>query len=137
MTAARPLSLWVYGAGIRDGAGPDTQHAMLSWLRERGFRTNPEAGRFDTIGDVAAAIEAWETRRTTLDYEIDGAVIKVDSFDQQERLGALHDRPRWARAYKWAPSTAITTLRRIHIRVGRTGAAQPAGRSSSRWRSAA
>ena len=60
-----------------------------------------------------------------LDYEIDGIVIKLDSFEQQQRLGALHERPRWARAYKWAPSTAITTLNRIHIRVGRTGALNP------------
>ena len=52
-------------------------------------------------------------------------MIKVDSFDQQQRLGALHERPRWARAFKWAPSTAVTTLNRIHIRVGRTGALNP------------
>ncbi len=125
VTAARPLSLWVYGAGVRDGAGPDTHHEMLSWLREHGFRTNPEAARLETTEEVTAAIAAWERRRASLDYEIDGVVIKVDSFDQQERLGALHDRPRWARAFKWAPSTAVTTLRRIHIRVGRTGALNP------------
>src|SRR3712207_9517207 len=60
-----------------------------------------------------------------LDYEIDGVVIKVDSLDQQRRLGALHGRPRWARAYKWAPMTANTKLLRINIRVGRTGALNP------------
>ena len=60
-----------------------------------------------------------------LDYEIDGIVIKVDSVDQQNRLGALHGRPRWARAYKWAPMTANTKLNKIHIRVGRTGALNP------------
>jgi DNA ligase (NAD+) len=125
ITAERPLSIWVYGSGVRDGAGPDTQFATLAWLRERGFRTNPLVERFETIGDVAAACEAWEQRRLGLDYEIDGIVVKVDSFDQQQRLGALHERPRWARAFKWAPSTAITTLERIHIRVGRTGALNP------------
>ena len=52
-------------------------------------------------------------------------MIKVDDLDQQRRLGALHERPRWARAFKWAPSTAVTTLRKIHIRVGRTGALNP------------
>ena len=98
---------------------------MLAWLRERGFRTNPHAERLETIDQVAAACESWESRRAELDYEIDGIVIKVDSFDQQRRLGALHERPRWARAFKWAPSTAITTLDRIHIRVGRTGALNP------------
>ena len=64
-------------------------------------------------------------RRAELDYEIDGIVIKVDSFDQQRRLGALHERPRWARAFKWAPMTAVTRLNKIAIRVGRTGALNP------------
>ncbi len=125
ITAERPLSIWIYGAGVHDGATPDTHFDMLTWLRERGFRTNPHAERLETIEDVAAACEAWETRRVELDYEIDGIVIKVDSFAQQARLGALHERPRWARAFKWAPSTAITTLEHIHIRVGRTGALNP------------
>jgi len=125
VTAERPLSIWVYGAGVHGGQAPDTQFAMLAWLRERGFRANPHAERLETIAEVAAACERWESRRAELDYEIDGIVIKVDSFDQQLRLGALHERPRWARAFKWAPSTAITTLIRIHIRVGRTGALNP------------
>ena len=125
ITAERPLSLWIYGAGVHEGHAPDTQFEMLAWLRERGFRTNPHAERFETVDEVAAACESWESRRAELDYEIDGIVIKVDSFDQQRRLGALHERPRWARAFKWAPSTAITTLNRIHIRVGRTGALNP------------
>ena len=67
----------------------------------------------------------WERRRAELDYEIDGIVVKVDSFDQQARLGALHERPRWARAFKWAPMTAETKLLKIAIRVGRTGALNP------------
>ena len=98
---------------------------MLEWLRERGFRTNPYAERLESIEDVAAACIDWERRRIELDYEIDGIVIKVDSLDQQRRLGALHSRPRWARAFKWAPMTAQTKLLKIHIRVGRTGALNP------------
>jgi DNA ligase (NAD+) len=125
VTAERPLSIWVYGAGVHEGSTPDTHFAMLAWLRQRGFRTNPHAERLETIEDVALSCEAWETRRAELDYEIDGIVIKVDSFAQQQRLGALHERPRWARAFKWAPSTAITTLKHVHIRVGRTGALNP------------
>ena len=125
ITAERPLSLWVYGAGVREGPSPEAHFAMLAWLREHGFRTNPHAERFVSIDEVAAACESWESRRVELDYEIDGIVIKVDSFDQQLRLGALHERPRWARAFKWAPSSAMTTLNRIHIRVGRTGALNP------------
>ena len=125
VTAARPLALWVYGFGAREGDFPQTQWEMLIWLREHGFRTNPHAERLETVAEVAEACRAWEARRAELDYEIDGIVIKVDDLDQQRRLGALHERPRWARAYKWAPSTAVTTLRKVHIRVGRTGALNP------------
>src|SRR5439155_999512 len=78
-----------------------------------------------SIEEVAKACREWERRRVELNYEIDGIVIKVDSFDQQRRLGSLHERPRWARAYKWAPMTATTRLNKILIRVGRTGALNP------------
>jgi DNA ligase (NAD+) len=126
ITAERPLSIWVYGTGVREGDGlPDTHFETLQWLRERGLRTNPFAVRLETIAEVAAACAEWEKRRIELDYEIDGIVIKVDSFAQQQRLGSLHERPRWARAYKWAPMTAVTRLNKIAIRVGRTGALNP------------
>ena len=81
-----------------------------------GSRRSPRSPLRASSGRAGAA---------ELDYEIDGIVIKLDSFAQQERLGALHERPRWARAFKWAPSTAVTTLNKIHIRVGRTGALNP------------
>jgi DNA ligase (NAD+) len=125
ITATRPLLVWVYGIGAADGLALDSQHETLAWLREHGFRTNPYVERVDAIEDVAALCAAWETRRQELDYEIDGVVVKVDSLEQQQRLGALHERPRWARAYKWAPMTAETKLVKIHIRVGRTGALNP------------
>jgi DNA ligase (NAD+) len=125
VTAARPLAIWVYGSGYREAVEVETQWELLEWLRERGFRTNPYSERLETIEEVAEACRAWETRRIDLDYEIDGIVIKVDSIDQQRRLGALHSRPRWARAFKWAPLTAETTLSKIHIRVGRTGNLNP------------
>jgi DNA ligase (NAD+) len=125
ITADRPLSTWIYGAGYREGVEFETQFGMLEWLAARGFRTNPYAERLESIDEVAAACIAWEKRRIELDYEIDGIVIKVDSLDQQRRLGALHSRPRWARAFKWAPMTAETKLLKIMIRVGRTGALNP------------
>jgi DNA ligase (NAD+) len=125
ITAGRPLAIWVYGSGYREGVEVETQWELLEWLRERGFRTNPYSERLETIEEVAEACRAWEARRIDLDYEIDGIVIKVDSIDQQRRLGALHSRPRWARAFKWAPLTAQTTLSKIHIRVGRTGNLNP------------
>jgi DNA ligase (NAD+) len=125
ITSERDLSIWVYGAGHRDGIEFETQWEALEWLRERGFRTNPYAKRHETLESVVHECVEWEKRRVELDYEIDGIVIKVDSIDQQRRLGSLHERPRWARAYKWAPMTAQTKLRRIHIRVGRTGNLNP------------
>src|SRR5437870_182576 len=125
ITARHPLSIWIYGVGQRDGLGTATHSQTLEWLREHGFRTNPYAERLESIEEVMKACREWELRRAELDYEIDGIVIKVDSLDQQARLGALHERPRWARAFKWAPMTATTRLNKIAIRVGRTGALNP------------
>jgi DNA ligase (NAD+) len=125
ITASRPLAVWVYGLGAVEGLQLASHWDELEWLREHGFRTNPFAERFETIEEVAKRCAEWERRRTELDYEIDGIVIKVDSLEQQAVLGALHSRPRWARAFKWAPMTAETTLNTIAIRVGRTGALNP------------
>ncbi len=127
VTRTMPLSNWAYGTGHRDGVAFESQWEQLEWLREHGFRTNPYAERLETIEEVARRCREWERRRAELDYEIDGIVIKVDSLEQQSRLGALHERPRWARAFKWAPLTAQTTLQKIAIRVGRTGALNPWG----------
>jgi len=125
ITASRPLAVWVYGLGAAEGLQLASHWETLEWLREHGFRTNPFAERLESIEEVAKRCAEWERRRTDLDYEIDGIVIKVDSLEQQAILGALHQRPRWARAFKWAPMTAETTLNKIAIRVGRTGALNP------------
>src|SRR5690349_8638737 len=125
ITASRPLAVWVYGLGLADGLSLESHWEELEWLREHGFRTNPFAERLDSIEEVAKRCRDWEKRRAELDYEIDGIVIKVDSLEQQAILGALHSRPRWARAFKWAPVTAQTKLNKIAIRVGRTGALNP------------
>jgi DNA ligase (NAD+) len=125
ITASRPLAVWMYGLGAAEGLDLGTHWETLEWLREHGFRTNPYSERHDSIEAVAEVCRLWETKRLELDYEIDGFVVKVDSFDQERRLGELHGRPRWARAYKWAPMTAQTKLLQIRIRVGRTGALNP------------
>ena len=125
ITAARPLSVWVYGTGYREGVAPDTHFETLAGgasAASARIRTRSASSRSRRWRRRCAE---WEQRRAELDYEIDGIVIKVDSFDQQQRLGALHERPRWARAFKWAPLTAETTLLKIAIRVGRTGALNP------------
>jgi DNA ligase (NAD+) len=125
VTAERPLSIFVYGIGVLEGVELASQWEALDWLRAHGYRTNPDAQRLETIDEVADACIAWEERRADLGYEIDGIVIKVDSFDQQRRLGTLHGRPRFARAFKWAPTSAVTRLKAIHVRVGRTGVLNP------------
>jgi DNA ligase (NAD+) len=125
ITAQRPLSVWAYGVGAHDGVGLRSHLETLQWLQARGFPINPFAERLDSIEAVSAACRDWEQRRVQLDYEIDGIVIKVDDLEQQRVLGALHQRPRWARAFKWAPMTATTRLQKIAIRVGRTGALNP------------
>jgi DNA ligase (NAD+) len=125
ITARRPLAIWIHGLGHREGLPADGHWESLQWLREHGFRTNPFAELHDSVESVARACTEWEKKRIELDYEIDGIVIKVDSFEQQRRLGSLHERPRWSRAFKWAPMTATTKLNKIAIRVGRTGALNP------------
>ena len=125
ITAERPLAVWAYGVGARDGLDLESHTQTLEWLRLQGFPTNPFAERLESIDAVAKACRAWEVRRAKLDYEIDGIVVKVDSLAQQQVLGSLHSRPRWARAFKWAPLTAVTRLERIAVRVGRTGALNP------------
>src|SRR4051812_32778169 len=125
ITAQRPLAIWIHGLGHKEGLPAGGHWESLQWLREHGFRTNPYAELHDSVESVARACELWEKKRIELDYEIDGIVVKVDSFEQQRRLGSLHERPRWARAYKWAPMTAQTKLNQILIRVGRTGALNP------------
>jgi DNA ligase (NAD+) len=125
VTRTMPLSIWVYGSGAHEAIEWDTHWDALQWLREHGFRTNPFAERLESIEEVAKRCVEWERKRGELDYEIDGIVIKVDSIAQQRELGSLHQRPRFARAFKWAPMTATTRLNEIKIRVGRTGALNP------------
>ena len=125
ITAARPLAFWAYGVGAREGVAFASHSQTLEWLKGHGFPINPFAQRLETIEEVAKACRLWERKRAELDYEIDGIVIKVDDYAQQLTLGALHQRPRWARAFKWAPLTATTRLNKIAIRVGRTGALNP------------
>ena len=125
VTAERDLSIWVYGTGGAPTASRSARTGRLSVAARARLPVNPHAKRHESLESVARECGEWEEKRIELDYEIDGIVIKVDSLDQQQRLGALHGRPRWARAFKWAPMTAQTKLLKIHVRVGRTGALNP------------
>ncbi len=125
ITASRPLRIWTYAIGHTEGLELDSQEAALAWLREHGFRVSDGVTEHDSPDAALEACHAWEARRGQLEYDIDGAVVKVSSVDQQRRLGAVSRDPRWAVAVKFAPTTALTTLRDIGVNVGRTGALNP------------
>jgi len=125
VTASRPLAVWFYAVGAAEGIGWRTHWELLEWLAARGFRINPHVKRVGTGDEITRACREWEERRSALDYDIDGAVVKVDDRQLQDILGAVAHDPRWAIAYKFAPSTAQTVLREIGINVGRTGVLTP------------
>jgi DNA ligase (NAD+) len=121
LAASRPLSMWTYGIGEVDGLEFGTHHEWLEWLRDHGFRVNPDVGVHDTVDEVVAACNAWQERRDRLDFEIDGVVVKVDDLDLQRQLGVVGREPRGAIAWKFPPTTATTTLKQVAWNVGRTG----------------
>ncbi len=124
-TAERPLAIWCYGIGHADGLDVASQSEALDWLRAAGFRVNPDIRRLEEIEAVHGECVAWEERRGSVDFDIDGAVVKIDDIGVQDRLGAVGRAPRWAIAYKFAPTTATTRLNGIMVSVGRTGALVP------------
>ncbi len=125
VTASRPLALLCYGVGALEGVAFDSHWSVLEWLREQGFPVNPLSRRHETFEGMAEACEGLVDLRAELDYDIDGCVVKIDRRDQQEALGAVGRDPRWAIAFKFPPTTAITKLLDIGINVGRTGALNP------------
>ena len=88
IAAARPLDVWCYAIGYSEGHRVRQSAEALGWLREQGFRVNPDIGHWPSIDDVAAACRGWEARRAELDFDIDGVVVKVDEFGLQAELGA-------------------------------------------------
>ncbi len=121
LAAERPLQIWCYGIGYRRGVEHATHSAEIEWLRERGFRVNGEVATHESGAEVVERCQWWESRREGLDYEIDGAVVKVDDRALWRELGVVGREPRWAIAWKFPPTTATTRLNRIVWNVGRTG----------------
>ena len=121
VTRSRPLSIWCYGLGASQGLDHDRHSESLAWLREHGFKVNEDVDLHDDIDSVVETARRWEQRREGLDYEIDGVVVKIDEYDVQEALGVVGREPRWAIAFKFAPTTAVTKLEKIAVNVGRTG----------------
>lgn len=126
ITAGRGLAFWSYQLGEVEG-GPEfaSHHETLEYLRTLGFPVNPEIRVVDSLQGVIEFCRHWQEHRHTLDYEIDGAVVKVDSLAQREVLGYTSRAPRWAIAFKFPPEERTTLLRDIQVSVGRTGRTTP------------
>ena len=127
LAAARPLSIWCYQVGVVQGDGVAfTSHwQALQWLKDRKFRVNPDIKLLDTPEQVIEQCLEWQHRRGELDFEIDGVVVKVDDLELQRRLGAVGRDPRWAVAWKFPPTTAVTKLERVMWNVGKFGDLRP------------
>ena len=125
IAAARPLDAIFYMLSHSDGPMPPTHRACLEAIRDAGLRTSPAVAVFSTIDEVLEHVSEWESRRDELEYEMDGMVVKLNSLEQQRRLGSTAKNPRWAIAYKFPAKQMTTTLLDIQIQVGRTGALTP------------
>jgi len=125
VTAARDLSTFMYQIADARPLGLKSQSAALAWLTTAGFRVNPDIEVCDTRERVRAFCQRAIERRHDLPYEIDGVVVKVDSFALQDELGYTAKAPRWAIAFKFPPEERTTVLREIRVQVGRTGAITP------------
>jgi DNA ligase (NAD+) len=125
LAAERPLSMWCYGLGVADGLSLGSHWESLQWLREHGFRVNDDVVALDSEDDVVAQCLAWQERRGELDFEIDGVVVKLDDVELQRRLGVVGRDPRWAIAWKFPPTTAVTHLRDVQWNVGKFGDLHP------------
>ncbi|HHW44993.1 MAG TPA: NAD-dependent DNA ligase LigA, partial [Desulfotomaculum sp.] len=125
VTASRQLSIFLYGIGEAAGITFQTHFQTLSVLRELGFPVNRHHRLFNHMDDVVQYCRRWQQERFDLPYAIDGLVIKVNSLEQQDRLGATMKSPRWAIAYKFPAEQARTRVVDIILRVGRTGVLTP------------
>jgi DNA ligase (NAD+) len=128
VTASRPLRLWSHGLGWAEGMRFESHSASLAWLLEAGLPVDPNITVVDTLEDVFAFTQHWQEHRHSVDYEIDGVVVKVDQIPLQEELGATSHAPRWAIAFKFPPEERTTLLRAIEVHTGRTGIVTPFAR---------
>ena len=140
LTAKRRLNFFAYSLGVArivpppsgEGRGegiskrpPASHWDALAWFAMLGLPTNPANRRAANIDEVLAIVAEWRDRRSTLDYQVDGLVIKVNRFDQQAELGQTSRFPRWCIAYKYPAEQAVTTLESVEFSVGKTGTITP------------
>lgn len=125
LCAERRLRLFAYGSGAAEGVTIKSHQQLLKQLKEWGFPVNPHVAAFDDIQEVIDYCTSWTDKMADLPYETDGMVIKVDDFDQRERLGYTSKAPRWVVAYKFEQEQAITTVKDIIVDVGKNGVLTP------------
>lgn len=125
IAASRQLDTFIYAIGDLQGEVVESHSEGLALLETLGFKVNQERRVFDDIDELLAFVESWTEKRPHLPYEIDGLVIKVDSYAQQQELGFTAKSPRWAVAYKFPAEEAVTVLEGIEVSVGRTGNVTP------------
>jgi DNA ligase (NAD+) len=125
ITASRPLGFFAYAWGEMSEMPAETQSGMIKWFERCGFKANPLTKMCGSLEELLQFHHKIETRRASLDYDIDGVVYKVDRIDWQERLGFVSRNPRWAIAHKFPAEKATTVVRDIEIQVGRTGFLTP------------
>ncbi|MGB3878876.1 MAG: NAD-dependent DNA ligase LigA [Shinella zoogloeoides] len=128
VTASRKLRFFAYAWGEMSDMPADTQFGMIGVLKSWGFPVNPMTERLTRVDDIIAHYREIGLARPDLDYDIDGVVYKVDELALQERLGFRSRSPRWATAHKFPAEQAFTTVEKIDIQVGRTGALTPVAR---------
>ena len=124
-TSARHLDFFGYQIGYVQGETIDTQWDALAAIRAWGFSVNPHIQLAHTMDEVIVFCKKWEQERFNLPYEIDGVVIKINDFFQQQELGTVARDPRWAIAFKYPPTQVATKLLNIDVNIGRTGAVNP------------
>jgi len=125
ISASRPLSLWVHSFGYAERVRFDSHSGFLAWCRDAGLPVAPTGEVHDDLDGVIAYVHKWEEHRHSVDWEIDGVVVKVDQIALQEELGATSHAPRWAVAYKFPPEERTTLLHEIAVNTGRTGIVTP------------
>jgi DNA ligase (NAD+) len=125
LAAERPLSFWAYQVGVTEGLALGSHWAAMQWLRGKGFPVHPDVTVLDSEDGVISQCQAWEQRRGSLDFEIDGVVIKVSDYELQRRLGVVGREPRWAIAWKFPPTTAKTLLKAVKWNPGKFGDLHP------------
>ena len=125
ITAARGLSIFVFNLQQVRGRSFSRHSETLDFIKSMGFPVSPRYRVFDSIEEALQEIEAIGQKRGALEYDIDGAVIKVDDLAARETLGSTNKFPRWAIAYKYPPEVKQTVLREVEVSVGRTGVLTP------------